>query len=90
MYACSNKPSIADNEAAKHSPNSSSGSSYSDCGSSSSNELGSGVNVPADGAGLEAPQCGLGEGALWNHCNTALEKEMTKTVNFTFKTNAMS
>lgn len=65
-------PSIADNETAEHSPNSSPGSSYSDCGSSSSDELGSGVNVPADSAGLEAPQCDLGEGALWHHSNTAL------------------
>ncbi|TNN60338.1 hypothetical protein EYF80_029419 [Liparis tanakae] len=34
-------------------------SSYSDCGGSSSDELGGGVNVPADGAGLKAPQCDL-------------------------------
>ena len=80
--SCENKPSIADNQAAEHSPDSSSGSSYSDCGSSSSDELGSGVDVPADGAGLEAPQCDLGEWALWHHSNTALEREKTKAVSF--------
>lgn len=82
MHAYDNKPSIADNETAKHGPNSSSRSSYSDCGSSSSDELGSGVNVPADSTGLETPQCELGERALWHHSNTALENEKTKTVNF--------
>lgn len=83
MYACKNKPSIADDETAKHCPNSSSGSSDSDCGSSSSDKLGSGVNVPADSTGLEAPQCDLGEGALWHHSNTALgQEEKLKTFNF--------
>lgn len=73
-----NKPSIADDETAKHCPNSSSGPSYSDCGSSSSDKLGSSVNVPADSTGLEAPQCDLGERALWHHSNIALKQEKTK------------
>ncbi len=51
-----NKPSIADDETAKHCPNSSSGSSYSDCSSSSADKLSSSVDVPADSTGLEAPQ----------------------------------
>lgn len=73
-----NKPSIADDETAKHCPNSSSGSSYSDCSSSSSDKLGSSVNVPADSTGLEAPQCDLGERALWHHSNIALKQENKK------------
>lgn len=78
------KPSIADDETAKDCPNSSTRSSYSDCGSSSTNKLGSGVDVPADSAGLDAPQWDLGEGALWHHSNIALEQEKSKTVNLHF------
>ena len=72
-----NKPSVADDETAEHCPNTSTGSGYSHCGSSSSDELGSGVNVPADSAGLEAPQYDLGEGALWHQSDIALEQEKT-------------
>lgn len=90
MHARENKPSIADNETAEHSPNSSPGSSYSDCGSSSSDELGSGINVPADNAGLEAPQCDLGEGALWHHSNTALEEKRQHCQLSPLKTNAIT
>lgn len=67
-----NQPSIANDEATKHCPNTSSRSSHSDCGSSSTNKLCSSVNVPADGTGLKGPQCDLGERALWHHSNTAL------------------
>lgn len=67
------KPSITDDETAEYCPNSSSGSSHSDCSSSGSDELGGGVNVPADRTGLKAPQCDLGEGALWHHSNIALQ-----------------
>lgn len=67
-----NQPCIANDEATKHCPNTSSRSSHSDCGSSSTNKLCSGVNVPADSTGLEGPHCDLGEGALWHHSNTAL------------------
>ena len=69
-------------ERSKDRSNSSSRSSNSNSSSSSSDELGSSVNVPADGAGLEAPQCELGEGALWHHSAAALDQEKTKTVNF--------
>ena len=76
---CENKPSIANDETAEHCPNTSSRSSDSDCGSSSSNELGCSVNVPADSTGLDAPQCDLGERALWHHSNTALEHKWIQT-----------
>lgn len=46
-------PGIANDEAAEHCSNSSSWAGHSDCGSSSTNELGCSVNVPRDGAGLE-------------------------------------
>lgn len=65
-------PSIANDETTKHCPNSSTRSSYSDCGGSSTNELGGSVNVPADSAGLEASQCSLAQGALGQQSNTAL------------------
>lgn len=48
-----NLPGIANDEAAEHCSNSSSWASHSDCGSSSTNELGCSVDVPRDGAGLE-------------------------------------
>lgn len=79
---CENKPSIANDETAEHCPNTSSRSSDSDCGSSSSNELGCSVNVPADSTGLDAPQCDLGERALWHHSNTALEHKQIQTLSF--------
>lgn len=67
-----NKPGIANNETTEHCSNSSTRSSDSDCSGSSTNELGGGVNVPADGTGLEASQCDLCEGTLWHHSNSAL------------------
>lgn len=70
-----NKPGIANDETAKHRPNSSSRSSYSDCSSPGTNKLGSGVNVPADSTGLEPPQCDLSERALWHNSNTALQRD---------------
>lgn len=76
-----NKPSVADDETAKHCSNSSSGSSYSDCGSSGSDKLGSSVNVPADSTGLETPQCDLGERALWHQSNIALQQEEQDNLN---------
>lgn len=65
-------PSIANDETAEHCPNTSTGSGHSDCSGSSADKLGSSVNVPADSTGLEAPQCDLGEGALWHQSNSAL------------------
>lgn len=75
IHLYQNKPSIADDQTTKHCPNASSGSSHSNCGSSSSNKLGSSINIPADGTGLKPPQCDLGERALWHHSNSVLYQE---------------
>lgn len=75
-----NQPCIANDETTKHCPNTSSRSSHSNGGSSSTNKLGSSVNIPADSTGLEGPQCDLGERALWHHSKTALYQRQKTTL----------
>lgn len=66
-------PCISDDEASEHCSDSSTRPSNSNGGSSSTNKLGSSVNVPADSTGLDAPQWDLGEGALWQQSYSVLE-----------------
>ena len=56
---CHNPPGVSDDQGAEHGANSSSGAGHSDGGSSSADELGSGVNVGAGGGGRQL--AGLGE-----------------------------
>lgn len=55
---------ITDDEGAEHGSNSSSGAGDSDCGSSSSDELGSGVNVLLGCGGGQSSAASPGEGSL--------------------------
>lgn len=56
-------PGITNDEAAEHSSDTSSWAGHADCGGSSTNELGSGVNVPGNCTGLEgaAQDCRLAD-----------------------------
>ena len=68
-------PGISNDETAEHCSNSSTRSSHSDCGGSSTNEFGSGINVPAHSTGLEASESYLGEGALWHEGYVSLKNK---------------
>lgn len=68
-------PGISNDETAEHCSNSSTRPSHSDCGGSSTNEFGSGINVPAHSTGLEASESYLGEGALWHEGYVSLKNK---------------